>query len=476
MQLSDRPDQLSIPFANSGTRTAIPVPSQIGITAGAASLTDGFPPLTRTPIAAGGVPPSGADMNGILYEMSAVDRWANAGGGYPYDSTYATDIGGYPKGARVLRTDGIGYWLNTADNNTTDPEAGGAGWVPDLMPGATPVTMTGSNVTLTPLQYGQPVIRITGLLTGDLNLIFPTIPAIWTVINATTGAFTITAKTASGTGVTVTGAQTVVGDGIDILAIVPTVTSVSQIQTLTAEVAANALTVTFGGGALDFRNPTLANGTPVAAVSVPSNAITVPSGATLGTVSGQASRLVLLEAYNAGAPVLCVVNLAGGVQLDETNLISPTTISGASNSDNVIYSASAVAANSPYRVVGFIDITEATAGTWASDATVEQGIGGQALAALSGFGFGQTIQNVTGSRSTGVTYYNTTGKLIKVFLHATIAAGSAPAMVIDGESILLGATVGAAYTTGVTWDIPPGVSYQLSATGVTGIIAWRELR
>ena len=228
MQLSDKPSQLTIPFANSGTRTAIPTPSQIGITAGAASLTDGFPPLTRTPIAAGGVPPSGADMNGILYQMSAADRWANVGGGYPYDSTYATAIGGYPKGARVVRTDGIGYWLNTADNNTTDPEAGGAGWVPDLMPGATAVTMTGSNVTLTALQYGQPVIRITGLLTGDLNLIFPAIAGgEWTVINATTGAFTITAKTASGTGVTVTGASCIVGDGTNILSVSPVVAAVT---------------------------------------------------------------------------------------------------------------------------------------------------------------------------------------------------------------------------------------------------------
>lgn len=224
MQLSDKPSQLTIPFANSGTRTAIPTPSQIGITAGAASLTDGFPPLTRTPIAAGGVPPSGADMNGILYQMSAADRWANVGGGYPYDSTYATAIGGYPKGARLVRTDGIGYWLNTTDNNATDPESGGSGWVPDLMPGATAVTMTGSNVTLTPLQYGQPVIRITGLLTANLNLIFPAMAAGWTVINATSGAFTITAKTAAGTGVTVTGSQAIVGDGTNILSVSAVVT------------------------------------------------------------------------------------------------------------------------------------------------------------------------------------------------------------------------------------------------------------
>ena len=208
MQLSNIPDKLVSPFANAGGKSTIPVASQIGITAGAASLTDGFPPLTRTPIAAGGVPPSGLDMNGILYEMSAVIRWANAGGGYPYDGTFATDtnVGGYPKGARIMRSDGTGYWFNTAENNVTDPEGAGAaaaGWVPDFTNGIAAVTMTGSSVTLTPVQYGKPIIVITGALTGNLNLIFPTIEGQWQVVNATSGAFAITAKTASGTGVAI---------------------------------------------------------------------------------------------------------------------------------------------------------------------------------------------------------------------------------------------------------------------------------
>ncbi len=223
MQLINAPGKLVLPFANAGAKNTIPTASQIGIVAGAASLTDGFPPLTRTPLAAGGVPPSGLDMNGVLYELSAILRWANAGGGYVYDGTFAADsnVGGYPKGARVLRSDGLGYWFNTADDNTTDPEAAGtapalAGWVPDYTNGVTAVTMTGSNVTLTALQYGKPVIVISGLLTANLNLIFPSIAAEWTVINNTTGAFSVTCKTAAGTGVVVKSTQVIVGDGTNI--------------------------------------------------------------------------------------------------------------------------------------------------------------------------------------------------------------------------------------------------------------------
>jgi len=132
MQASDVPLKLPIPFANGAggayIRT-IPVASQIGITDGAASLTDGFPPLTATPVGAGGVPPSIEDMNGILEEISAWSRWQAAGGPVTYDAAFQAAIGGYPRGAMVMSTVTFGkLYLSTADNNTTNPDAGGAGW------------------------------------------------------------------------------------------------------------------------------------------------------------------------------------------------------------------------------------------------------------------------------------------------------------------------------------------------------------
>lgn len=250
MQLTNTPGKLVLPFANAGAKNTIPTASQIGITAGAASLTDGFPPLTRTPIAAGGVPPSGLDMNGILYELSAILRWANAGGGYAYDAAFATDsnVGGYPKGARIMRSDGLGYWFNTVENNTTDPEGAGAiaaGWVPDFTTGAAAVTMTGANVTLTAAQYGKPIIVITGLLTANLNLIFPSIVGEWTAINNTTGPYTITCKTAAGTGVVVNSVQAIVGDGTNIYSAVNDAISLLGENVAHAGGTADALTAAF---------------------------------------------------------------------------------------------------------------------------------------------------------------------------------------------------------------------------------------
>ncbi len=139
MQASNAPSKSAVPFADSGTKNTIPVASQIGVTPGAASFTDGFPPLTMTPLAAGGVPPYGADFNGILNFLSAAVRWAQAGGGYPYDGAFSTAVGGYPRGARVLSADGTGAWRSISDNNTTDPDAGGAGWV-----AAAPVGLAGN--------------------------------------------------------------------------------------------------------------------------------------------------------------------------------------------------------------------------------------------------------------------------------------------------------------------------------------------
>ena len=168
MQLSQAPAQLVEAWATGDvTKTnPIPVPSQQGITPGAASYTDGFPPLCATPVASGGIPPAKADMNGILYGMSAVDVWMCAGGGFPYNSAFQTAIGGYPKGARLLMASGTGYWMSTVDNNLSDPDTGGAGWS----------------------EYYQNAINA---LTGDVTAAGPgSVPATLAVTGVTAGSYT----------------------------------------------------------------------------------------------------------------------------------------------------------------------------------------------------------------------------------------------------------------------------------------------
>lgn len=109
--------------AGSSYIRAIPQGSQIGIQNCAASYTDGFPPLTFLPAAAGGCPPFGQDMNGILNALSLGLQWAFAGGTMSYDATFQTQIGGYPRDALIQSNILHGrVWQSTVDNNLTNPD------------------------------------------------------------------------------------------------------------------------------------------------------------------------------------------------------------------------------------------------------------------------------------------------------------------------------------------------------------------
>ncbi len=193
------PDKIITPWATSGLKDDIP--ENADPINGRAGFDLGFPPINLTPKTAGGIPPFGQDFNGIFFDVTKAIQFLQAGGSFPYDGAWAALVGGYPIGALVSRTDNQGLWRNTVANNLTDPEAGGAGWQPEGS-GATSVTMTSSNVTLNPLQAAAGIIVVTGTLTANLQLIFPAYVKQWLVLNNTSGSFSVTCKTAAGTGVT----------------------------------------------------------------------------------------------------------------------------------------------------------------------------------------------------------------------------------------------------------------------------------
>lgn len=246
MNNSQIPAKIPTPWANAGIRNTIPGPSQIAVTPGAASFTDGFPPLNATAISAGGVPPAIGDMNGALYDVTVTEQWLEAGGGWPFDATFATAIGGYPSGAVIPSADGTGWWRNTADNNSANPDTGGTGWVPHFFYGVATQALAGANVTLTATQYCKPQIVLTGALSANVVLTFPAMALQWLVVNNTTGAYTVTATTASGTGVVLGGgANPIFGDGTNIYG---AVASHSTLSPMTVGAAAAATgTVAWSG-------------------------------------------------------------------------------------------------------------------------------------------------------------------------------------------------------------------------------------
>jgi hypothetical protein len=200
---------ISVPFGVGAANPTyinlpIPVPSQISLTVNAASFTDGFPPSTMTPEASGGLPFFGQDMNGILYMISAYCANFAAGALSSYNATLSGDISGYPVGCVLVNANGDGMWINLVSGNTTDPDTGGAGWYPIAGAGGTSVSLASANVTLTALQAALPFLVLEGTLTGNVNVILPINSGQqWIAANICTGAFTVTVKTASGSGVVV---------------------------------------------------------------------------------------------------------------------------------------------------------------------------------------------------------------------------------------------------------------------------------
>ena len=87
-------------------------------------------------------------------------------------------------------------------------------------------------------------------------------------------------------------------------------------------------------------------------------------------------------------------------------------------------------------------------------------------------GAGQTWQDVTGSRSSGVTYTNTTGKPIMVNISATPTSPSNRSIIVDGIDVAVtdadGSDLG--FMSAV---VPDGSTYR---TNSAGIVLWTELR
>ncbi len=250
----------------------------------------------------------------------------------------------------------------------------------------------------------------------------------------------------------------------------------SKIQPITASVALNALTCALNPTTLDFRSSTLTSGTINARSVAAAISIVVPSTATLGTVSAQQSRLVLLALDNAGTVELAVVNMAGGNNLDETTLISTTAISAAATDANIVYSTTA-RTSLPFRVVGYIESTQVTSGSWAAAPTTVQGMGGQALAAMSSLGYSQSYQNMTASRAINTTYYNTTGKPIFIIVDSSVGAPTCVlAITINGFASIgyqYYSVTGGTFMPTISAIIPAGASYSVAAGG---IYIWAELR
>lgn len=155
---------------------------------------------------------------------------------------------------------------------------------------------------------------------------------------------------------------------------------------------------------IGFRALALNNGTYNVRKITSALSIVVSSGSTLGTSNGVAARIYIGFLDNAGTVELCVWNpltTTGLVGFGESELQTTTAEGGAGAADSagVLYSTTA-RATVPFRIGGYIEITEATAGTWATTST-HQVIMGPGVRRT-----GDIVQNrytSTGASATGTT-------------------------------------------------------------------------
>jgi hypothetical protein len=187
--------------------------------------------------------------------------------------------------------------------------------------------------------------------------------------------------------------------------------------TLVATVAANALTIAVktknGTDAsvtdpiiLKFRHATLGTGTYTTVALTGALSLVVSSGSTLGTASAVAHRLYVGVGNDAGTLRLFVYNPLVSASLSLAGLMDDlvyTSVAeggaGAADSAHTLYSGTAFTSKA-IRVVGYLESTQATAGTWATAPSKIQIVGARSKRTGDVV---QTQLNSTGAVATGTT-------------------------------------------------------------------------
>ena len=231
------------------------------------------------------------------------------------------------------------------------------------------------------------------------------------------------------------------------------------LQSLGVTLASNALTIASQAFSLAFKT-SLTSGAVTTITGSPS-ALTIPSGATLGTISAVASSLIVAVLNNAGTLEYTVQNIAGGSDMSETGLITTVAITAGATANNVWYSNTA-RTSVPYSIIYRIDSTQATNTAWATPFTLLQGVGGQALAAMSSLGYGQTWK--TTSYAVNTTYYNTKGKPIVVNARGTFtgADNSFSATIAGLANAVSGGSAAAGAIASVLFLVPANASFSIT--------------
>lgn len=247
-------------------------------------------------------------------------------------------------------------------------------------------------------------------------------------------------------------------DGTHWVVIDPLPATLDKIQSITAVASSPSMGVTINPTTLDFRvNPITSGAVNTRSLSS-SATVTIPGSATLGTASGVRSRIAVLAIDNSGAIEAAVVNTTGTFDFSETGLITTTTISSGATSANVAYSTTG-RTNVPYRVVGFFESTQTTAGTWAANPSRIQGSGGLATVVSQALTYnGSQIPTTSGTSVDNFTI-PAWAKRITIALNRVSTSGTSNMMIQLGAAGLV--------TTGYSGEASMATTAVFNSSGLS---------
>jgi microcystin-dependent protein len=172
--------------------------------------------------------------------------------------------------------------------------------VDDSIAAYTTITVSSVDVTLTQAdgsadQARSAFLDITGTLTGSVNVIIPALSKGYGVRNSTSGSFTVTMKTATGSGIAIPQGQviSVISDGV----------SVRDVEIAGIKSTANVINVSVGSSFVDIKVPMAVSGTvsiggglAVSASSTFSSNITMNAQSDVRFADADSSNYIALQA------------------------------------------------------------------------------------------------------------------------------------------------------------------------------------
>jgi len=169
-------------------------------------------------------------------------------------STYSTDL----KLELMATGENAGTWGDKTNSNLDLIEQAIAGYqAVSIAGGAQTTALAMTNATLSNARNA--VIQFTGTITGNQIVTIPDgIEKTYTIINATTGAFTVEFKTASGSGFTFSttdkGTRVCYSDGTNVIDVNALFTTINQFTLPTADGNNGDSLITDGSANLSFTN------------------------------------------------------------------------------------------------------------------------------------------------------------------------------------------------------------------------------